>query len=156
MEWFCNIGSIEGLKREYLNYLRKWKDTDIMKEIKRQYDDLLLSLGAELNYKIETENQSLPAERHKKKFDALSDMYADTLNKIIDFNMNIEVIGQWIWCFDSYEYRDRLKGLGFWYSASKKAWVFSGGKKRMVRSHNKMDDIRNKFGSERVKEKDEA
>ena len=157
MEWFGSVESIESLKGEYLNYLRKWKnDADTMKEINQQYEDLLISLGVELNEKIEIENKELPAERQKKKFEASTDKYAETLNKIIDFNMNIEVIGQWIWCFDSYEYHEQLKELGFWYSKSKKAWVFSGDKKKMIRSHNKMNDIRKKWGSEQIKEREEA
>ena len=150
MEWFGSVESIESLKSEYLNYLRKWKnDADTMKEINEQYEDLLISLGVELNEKIEVENQKLPAEWQKKKFDASNDKYAETLNKIIDFNMRIEIIGQWIWCFDSKEYHEQLKELGFWYSNSKKAWVFSGDKKKFIRSHNKIDDIRRKRANQR-------
>ncbi len=157
MEWFGSVESIEALKGEYLGYLRKWKnDEEAMKEINEQYQDLLFSLGVEFNEKVEVENKELPAEKQKKKFDAKSDKYAETLNKIIDFNMDIEVIGQWIWCFNSLEYHEQLKELGFWYSASKKAWVFSGEKKKFIRSHNKMADIRKKWGSEQIREKEEA
>ena len=157
MEWFGSVESIEQLKGEYLNYLQKWKkDADTMAEINEQYEDLLLSLGVELNQKIEVENKELPAEKQKKKFEADKDKFAETLNKIIDFNMNIEIIGQWIWCFDSKEYHEQLKELGFWYSNSKKAWVFSGEKKKFIRSHNKMNDIRRKWGSEQIKQKEEA
>ena len=69
--------------------------------------------------------------------------------------MRIEIIGQWIWCFDSKEYHEQLKELGFWYSSSKKAWVFSGDKKKRIRSRNKIDDVRRKWGAEKVKEKEE-
>lgn len=157
MEWFGSVESIESLKQEYLNYLRKWKnDKDMMAEINRQYEDLLVSLGVELNKQIENENEELPVERQKKKFDIAADRFAEMLNKVIDFNMTIEIIGQWIWCFDSYNYHEQLKELGFWYSKSKKAWVFSGEKKKLVRSHNKLSDIRKKWGSEQVKEIEEA
>lgn len=156
MEWFGSAESVEQLKGEYLNLLRKWKkDADTMAEINEQYEDLLVSLGVKLNEKIEEENKALPEKYQKKQFDAATDKFADTLNKVIDFNMNIEIIGQWIWCFDSYEYHEQLKELGFWYSKSKKAWVFSGDKKKMIRTHNKMNDIRRKWGSERVKEREE-
>ncbi len=157
MEWFGTVESIEGLKQEYLTYLKKWKsDKEVMGEINEQYENLLISLGVEFNEKIEVENKTLPEYMQKKKFDATSDRYAETLNKVIDFNMNIEIIGQWIWCFDSYEYREQLKDLGFWYSQSKKAWVFSGDKKKMIRSHNKIADLRKKWGSEQIREKEEA
>ncbi len=157
MEWFGSAESIEQLKGEYLTYAKKWKnDADLMAEIREQYENLLAQFGVELNKKIEQENQSLPEDRQKEKFEASSDKFADILLKIIDFNMRIEVIGQWIWCFDSYEYKEQLKELGFWYSASKKAWVYSGSAKKKVRSRNKMNDIRRKWGTEIVKEKEEA
>ena len=157
MEYFGSVESIEQLKGEYLNYLKKWKnDTDLMAEIDEQYNSLLETFGVELNQKIDEENKELPAERKKKHYEASNDVFADTLKKVIGFNMSIEIIGQWIWCFDSYEYHEQLKELGFWYSASKKAWVFSGDKKKKIRSHNKIADVRKKWGVEYVKEKEKA
>lgn len=157
MEWFGSVETIENLKQEYLNYLRKWKDdTDLMAEINGQYEELLARFGVELNQKIEAENEQLPAERQKPKYEADKDKFAETLNKVIGFNMKIEIIGQWIWCFDSYEYHAQLKELGFWYSASKKAWVYSGQAKKKIRSHNKIADVRRKWGCEVVKDKEEA
>ena len=156
MEWFGETQTIEDLKGEYLNYLKKWKnDSDIMAEINSQYEELLSQFGEELNKKIDEENASLPVQYQKKHFEACKDKFAEMLNKVVDFNMSIEIIGQWIWCFDSYEYHEQLKDLGFWYSKSKKAWVFSGDKKKLVRTHNKIDDIRKKWGSEQIKEKEQ-
>ena len=54
MEWFGTVESVEQLKGEYLHLLQKWKgNADVMGEIDGQYDDLLVSLGVELNNKIE-------------------------------------------------------------------------------------------------------
>lgn len=157
MEYFGSVTNLEELKGEYLTYLQKWKnDAELMKEIKEQYQSLLETLGVEYNEKVEEENKELPVEKQKPKFDANKDKFAETLEKIIDFNMSIEIIGQWIWCFDSKEYHEQLKELGFWFSASKKAWVFSGNKKKLIRSHNKIADLRKKWGSEQVREKEEA
>lgn len=156
MEYFGSVESIEQLKGEYLKYLNKWKGTPMMADVKKQYEDLLLTFGVEINKQIDIENQTLPAEKQKEHYDARTDMFAETLEKVIGFNMNIEIIGQWIWCFDSYEYRDQLKDYGFWYSASKKAWVYSGKPKRRIISHNKIDDLRKKWGNEIVKEKENA
>ena len=154
MEYFGKAETIEQLKAEYLKYLNKFKGSSMMEEIRKQYEDLLFSFGETLNEKIDEENKELPEDRQKEHFDAKSDRFADTLEKIIGFNMNIEIIGQWIWCFDSYEYRDQLRDLGFWYSASKKAWVYSGKPKRMIRSRNTINAIRKKWGSEIVKEQE--
>lgn len=43
------------------------------------------------------------------------------LNEIICFNMEIEVIGSWVWCFNCYAYKDSLKALGFKYAPKKRA-----------------------------------
>ena len=156
MEYFGNVESIEQLKSEYLNYLNKWKGSDIMLDVKKQYERLLEKFGVEINKQIDEENKSLPATEQKKHYDFRSDKFAETLEKIIDFNMSIEIIGQWIWCLDSYEYREQLKELGFWYSSSKKAWVFNGRPKRNLKSRNKLSDIRKKWGSEIIKSKEEG
>ena len=155
MEYFGNVESIEQLKSEYLNYLNKWKGSDIMLDVKKQYDYLLEKFGVEINKQIDEENKTLPAIEQKRHYDFRNDKFAETLDKIIDFNMSIEIIGQWIWCLDSYEYKEQLKELGFWYSSSKKAWVFNGRPKRNLKSRNKLNDIRKKWGSEIVKTKEE-
>lgn len=156
MDFFGSVKTIEQLKGEYLNYLNKWKGSDIMNDVRKQYEELLVTFGVELNKQIDEENKSLPAEKQKKHYDASTDTFADTLEKVINFNMRIEIIGQWIWSFESYEYRDQLKELGFWFSKSKKAWVYSGSPKKHIRSHNKMSDLRAKWGCEVVKEREEA
>lgn len=156
MDFFGTTESLEQLKSEYLKYLNKWKGSDIMVDVKKQYEERLYSLGIKYNEQVDEENKTLPAEKQKKHFDASKDTFAETLEKVVDFNMSIEIIGQWIWCFDSYEYREQLKDLGFWYTASKKAWVYNGERKKFVRSHNKIDDLRKKWGSEQIREREEA
>lgn len=157
MEWFGSANSIEELKGEYLNLLKRWKDdADLMAEINAQYKDLLASFGEELNKKIDKENKELAPGKQKKHYEVDKDKFAEVLAHVVDFNMKIEIIGQWIWCFDSYEYRDKLRELGFWFSASKKAWVYSGQPKKKIRSHNKIADVRRKWGCEVVKDKEEA
>ena len=156
MDFFGTTESLEQLKGEYLKYLNKWKGSDIMVDVKKQYEERLYSLGIKYNEQVDEENKTLPAEKQRKHFDASADMFAETLDKIIDFNMKIEIIGQWIWCFDSYEYHEQLKDLGFWYTKSKKAWVFNGERKKFIRSRNKIDDLRKKWGCEQIREREEA
>lgn len=157
MEYFGSVKSIEELKSEYMKYLQKFKsDAELVEEINEQYNELLEGLGVEVNAKIDEENKVLPPEKQKERYEASKDKFAEVLQNIIDFNMDIEIIGQWIWCFNSYEYKEQLKELGFWYTASKKAWVYSGKGKRLIRSHNKVSDIRKKWGSEKIKDKEES
>lgn len=74
------------------------------------------------------------------------------MNVIIGFNITIEVIGSWIWCFDCYSYKDQLKALGFTLCSKKKAWTWHSGEYR--RHHKKeipLNDIRAKYGSQTVR-----
>lgn len=75
------------------------------------------------------------------------------LNKIIGFNgVTIEIIGNWIWCFDSFGFRKELRELGFKYAGQKKAWYWhSEAFRKKERKALSMDDIRNYYGSTEVK-----
>ena len=81
--------------------------------------------------------------------------FSDILNKIIHWNINIEVIGYWIYCFNSIEYREQLKELGFWFSGKHKAWVYSGSGKKSIKSRYTTDDVRSMHGSTAVRNKDD-
>ena len=79
--------------------------------------------------------------------------FEEILAKIIHMNMRIEIIGYWIYCFDSYEYRAELAKLGFWFAQSKKAWVYSGGqKKRAFPRFKTVEDAKKVYGSEMVRD----
>jgi len=83
--------------------------------------------------------------------------FTDILDKILFFDdMKIEIIGFWIYCFDSFLYKDALRDLGFWFSSKHKAWVFSGSKKARVWSKKSLDDIRDEKGSTEVQTKKRA
>lgn len=74
------------------------------------------------------------------------------MKAIIGYNITIEIIGSWIWCFDCYQYKDQLKTLGFTWCSKKKAWVWHNGQYR--RHHKReipLNDIRTKYGSQTVK-----
>lgn len=153
MDFFGSVSSVEELKGEYHNFLSKWKGTDLMADVRSQYEDLLKKFGKEIDAEI-AEQKSKGEVVTLQRIDVKNDKFADTLEKIINFNMRIEIIGQWIWCFESYEYKEQLKALDFWFSKSKKAWVYSGSKKKLIKTRNKLADIRKKYGSEIVRNKE--
>ena len=147
MNYFIDCTNLEQLKKTYRslcikNHPDKGGDVEVMQEINRQYEIMLKKLAFVYN-QTKSDNEA--------EYDWTNDNFAEIIQKIINFDMKIEIIGTWIWCFDSYQYHEQLKELGFWYSGSKKAWVYSGTAKSRVRSHNKIDDLRTKWGSEIVK-----
>jgi hypothetical protein len=81
--------------------------------------------------------------------------FQEVLQKIINLDCEIEIIGFWIYCFKSYEIRDTLKELGFWFTSKHKAWVYSGRAKRNVSSRESLDEIRAKKGSQKVEKEEQ-
>lgn len=153
MEYFASNTTLEELKSDYEKYCEKFKkDEDLIADIKQQFEEILEQNGWTLVAESPVNNvEDVPEE---KKEVSKPKNNEQILEAIKDFNMRVEIIGSWIWCFDSYGYRDQLKALGFWYSVNKKAWVYNGSEKKHVRSHNKVSDLRRKWHTEVVKEKE--
>jgi hypothetical protein len=64
-------------------------------------------------------------------------------------NLKIEQIGTWIWVSgDTYRIKEKLKEMGFFYSAKKKAWFFNGEKFKLpIRAYFKnLEELEQKFG----------
>ena len=68
---------------------------------------------------------------------------------VLDFvlpldGVSVELIGTWVYVFNSKPWRDQLRDMGLWYSVRHKAWVFSGrGVKRApFRARYKTSELR--------------
>lgn len=158
MTYFKNIKSIEQLKREYKTLVKKYhpdlnRDTDtteIMKEINAEYEQLFE------RYKNVHETAGGETYEKKESTTEKSGDYMNIINAIINFNIDIEIIGDWVWCFNSYEYREQLKALGFKYSGKRKAWCWHTGEYKRRKSNMTLDEIKDKYGCDTVKTKKEA
>ena len=156
-------------------YGRNWKyfSEDMSLESgKAKYRDLLKKYHPDLNGGDDTICKEVIAEfelfvkfRMYHAFNEAGDektgtnnagVFADILNKVMAFNIRVEIIGYWIYCFDAYEYRAELAKLGFWFAVSKKAWVYSGGRKHKVTPRYNIEGVRSKWGSQMIRDKDKA
>lgn len=90
-----------------------------------------------------------------KTADFNATVFADILKEVMKMNVTVEIIGFWIYCFDSYEVKDTLKAMGFFFSVKHKAWVYNGGAKLKRRSYLTTDQIRDSWGSQVLKNKEE-
>lgn len=157
MKWFKNVNSVESLKKQYKTLCKKYhpdlnKDTDtndIMKEINSEYSSLFD------RYKNIHESESGETYTAKESTTEQSEDFIKIINSIINFNIDIEIIGSWVWCFNSYEYREQLKELGFKYAAKKRAWCWHSGEYKARRSRKTLAEIRETYGSETIKTKEE-
>lgn len=147
MKYFENIKSIEELKKEYRKLAFKYHpdrggDAEIMKKINCEYDKMFSILK-------ETSNNASDHE-------AVDDEFKEVINKIIAFNLNIEICGSWIWVSgNTKEYRKELNSAGLWWARKKQMWYWHP--KNELRKKRKatlsIDEIRKKYGSQKVTEK---
>ena len=146
MKWFTGVKTMEELRKRYRALLKKYHpdnyggSDEITKEINTEYDFVFAKLSHE-----NKEDEQCYTYEENEQFKAI-------MNAIIGFNITIEVIGSWVWCFDCFQYKDKLKELGFTWCGKKKAWVWHSGEYR--RHHKKdipLDEIRVKYGSQQVK-----
>jgi hypothetical protein len=81
--------------------------------------------------------------------------FQDILKKVIHLDCQIEIIGFWIYCFNSKEVREQLKELGFWFSGKHKAWVYSGNPKKGRAEKETLDEIRAQKGSQKIEKEEQ-
>lgn len=152
MRYFANVKDLEELRKEYKKLLKRFHpdqpegSEEATKAINAEYEMLFESL----------KNSSSNDTRNdfNEEFD---NAFRGILSKIIDLNVDIEIIGSWIWLSgNTYVIKETLKRLGFRWINSRNRWAWhsepfrkTNGKKRS------MNELRNYYGSKVVKESSE-
>ena len=120
---------------------------EAMKAINAEYEDILKDLMSNAFNAYQQERKDSGAETWEQDMTPFADILAQILH--MD-DIDIEIIGFWIYAFNSFTRRDELKDLGFWFSSKHRAWVYSGTAKRRVPSKLTLDQIKAKYGSDKV------
>ena len=154
MKWFTDVRTVEELRKQYRQLMKKHHpdvggSTEDAKEINAEYERLFAILSrqepqerpqGEQEYKDTTEDKAAEDRAIRAVLDALVNVNADT-----------EIIGSWIWIHGGYEYRELLKSIGFKFAPKKKAWCWHFGEyHRHHKREVSLDEIREKYGSQRV------
>ena len=140
----------EALRKEYLKLALQFHpdkeggDLETFKKIQAEYEQILKT------GKI-FENQHAEGEEWKFTYSADSEKkFYEIISKIIHLPIEIEICGNWIWLHNTEKsQKDIYKELGFRWAIKKKLWYYTE-KKSKSRGNYTMDDIREKFGSEKV------
>ena len=156
MKYFNNVSNLSELRKQYKELLKihhpdNGGNVADMQEVNAQYDKLFKMLKDKHDSKA-TDSDKTSYENMKYDF-AEDEKLREMLNKIIAFHgITLEVIGNWLWAFDSYDYRKELKELGFRYAKNKKAWYWhSESFRKKSRKSLSMDDIRSYYGSTEIR-----
>ena len=147
MKYFKNVTTIEELRKRYRELLKQHHpdnggDVSIMQEINAEYDRL---------FDVLSRSENTGGKTYTKEDD---EEFRSVLDAISSFNITVEIIGEWIWAFDCFAYRDKLKELGFKFAPKKKAWTWHSNSKPYRRHHNgevSLDEIRDKYGSKTIR-----
>lgn len=148
MKYFKNVKTLEELRREYkrlvkANHPDNGGSEDVIKVINAEYD---------FCFKALEKNDTTSSNKYNMEED---EQIRDIINNIINFNINIEICGSWIWVSgNTYECKTELKQNGFRWASKKKMWYWHNPEEQ-VRGNGKttMDDIRNRYGSHIMKSK---
>ncbi|MDE7432161.1 MAG: J domain-containing protein [Lachnospiraceae bacterium] len=161
MTYFKNINTLEELRKQYKELLKKYHpdnangSTEATQEINTEYDKLFKLLKDRHESKATgNKEENTKTNYNNMKYDFSEDAkLREALQQIITFEgINIEIVGCWIWVDgNTYNYKDTLKNLGFKWAREKKKWYFHTEAFRK-RSHKilSMEDIRNYYGSTEV------
>lgn len=83
--------------------------------------------------------------------------FRDVINKIIHLDLDIEIIGSWIWVTgNTREYKDVLKAAGFRWCNNKVAWTWhrEGERKKTHKQFN-LTEIRDIFGTNKIEREEQ-
>ncbi len=163
MKYFNNVSTLEELRRQYKELLKRFHpdnpqgSTQATQEINAEYDRLFKLLKDKHESKSDKTADSTntkQSEYSKNMYDWENDKaLREMLQKSISFDgIEIEIVGAWIWISgNTYSYKKDLKELGFKWVSQKKMWYWkSESYQKKSRKTLSMNDIRNYYGSVKI------
>jgi hypothetical protein len=155
MNYFEHCQSVEEAKKRYRELLMRYHPDHAGKEGEAATKEIIGQFNAFLNgFMSHSFNSYYEDKEWKPSPDAVTP-FQEVLQKIINLDCEIEIIGYWIYCFKSYEVHEQLKELGFWFSGKHKAWVYSGRAKRLWAGKETLDEIRARKGSRKIEKEEQ-
>ena len=154
MKYFNNVNTLEELRKQYKELLKKYHpdnpngSTKATQEVNAEYDNLFKVLKDRHEYKTKQTSDTDKKSYDNMKYDFSEDeKLREVLQSIITLqNINIEIVGCWIWVDG-----DTLKALEFKWAREKKKWYFhTEAFRKRSKKKLSMDDIRNYYGSTEV------
>ncbi len=155
--YFINFKTRDEIKEEYRRLCRanhpdlfaqesedvQGKQTRIMQEINAEF-----AIAMDAAVRAEKPGQS---EASYAGSADLAERIRQAIEAVIRFdNIDIEICGAWVWLHgETYPIKDHLKANGYRWGRQKRLWYFAGIASSSRSSHS-MDEIRDRYGSERV------
>ena len=155
MNYFAHCQSVKEAKKVCRELLMQHHPDHAGEEGEAVAKEVIAQFNAFLNgFMPHSFNSYYEDKEWKPRADAVTP-FQEVLQKIINLACEIEIIGYWIYCFNSKEVREQLKELGFWFSGKHKAWIYSGRPKRLRAGKETLDEIRAGKGSQKIEKEEQ-
>ena len=151
-KWFVNCQTLEEAKelykklcREYHPDLNENDTTETMKSINNEFEQVFKTL------KNKQADTTADSKENRAETTETPAEFMTIINALINCEgVTIDLVGCWIWVTgNTYQYKDVIKGLGFRWSSTKKAWYYHRAKDTCrSRKKQSLDEIKNKYGCE--------
>lgn len=161
MDYFIECGNSTAIKNHYRELMKLWHpdmhtgaDAD-----KALYTTITQTINAQFAYAM---NNAVRHEKPGKTEQEYTDMAGvnEAIRKAVESIINlpaieIEICGLWVWVGgNTREVKDALKAAGYRWAAKKLKWYYAGVP-ASSRGRFNMDDIRSRYGSEKVNRKED-
>ena len=148
MTYFKDCKTVEEVKAMYKQLAKQHHpdcggDTEIMQAINTEYAFACAKIlkGENLSAE-ETDEQIRMSEEYRKVIDSIINLAG----------VIIEVVGNWIWVTgNTYPVKKQLKEAGLFFASKKVAWYYRAEEYKTTGSKKSLEEIRAKYGSEKVK-----
>jgi hypothetical protein len=148
MQYFNDCHTIDQVKGRYKTLAKQYHpdcggSTEQMQQLNAEY---LIACSKVLKHENLTANET---EDHIR----MSEEYRAVIEKLMPLEgISIEVVGNWIWVTgNTYPVKKQLRDAGMFYASKKIAWYYRSEEHKTTGSKKTLDEIRDKYGSEKVK-----
>ena len=162
MKYFKDLNSMEAVKKQYRKLAMKYHpdrggDEETFKQINNEYEEAMEQARINETRKAKTKKEE---DFIKSQF-MNSKGFREKIDKLIKLDdIVIEICGTWLYISGkgTYNHKEYLKNeFGAFWSKSKKCWCISPQGKEFKKSRGykgkNLNDIRNTYGSEKIKSK---
>ena len=156
--YFTNAKTAEDLKQLYKKFARDLHpDCNPGRDTTAEFQQMQAEYQKRWE-QLKNIHTNAAGETYEKETSETADQYMDIIEALLHIpGLMIELCGSWLWITgNTKDAKDKLKELGFKYSANKQAWYYHDGEYRKFSKKKKsLQEIRLMYGSEKYATKTE-
>lgn len=162
MSHFDGVGTLAAgrqLYRELLmkNHPDRGGDAEVFKQVQNDFEIFLRHVSWDDTRGAVNEDDTLRRRGKRTRMDwdpEYAKRFYEVLRTVCEFNVDVEVIGDWIHVKNFQGYQFKLTMMGFWWSRAHQCLIWNGeGQPRGNATGVSTDYLRSRYGAERKRDK---